>query len=209
LQRDIEVETTELRFGPTDQQTTFLGHIYFNGRNVAEELIEQGLARVVSSLPPVAKKGKKKQIYGYQNETQAIPENFRLLEEKAQEQQIGIWENYKKEEAKENAENADENAEAKNASSLTGKERNVTITHIDTAATFWVNVADKDVPCSLEEMEEKMSKIPNKKQNKIRLHDVVAALYEGLYARAVTLTLIVRDDDVKEKDKKKRKRKKR
>jgi len=60
LQRDIEVETTELRFGPTDQQTTFLGHIYFNGRNVAEELIEQGLARVVSSLPPVAKKGKKK-----------------------------------------------------------------------------------------------------------------------------------------------------
>jgi len=59
LQRDIEVETTELRFGPTDQQTTFLGHIYFNGRNVAEELIEQGLARVVSSLPPVAKKGKK------------------------------------------------------------------------------------------------------------------------------------------------------
>jgi len=207
FQRDVQIEVTELRFGNKDTQTTFLGHLHFDGRNVAEELIEQGLAKVVNPLPPKSKKGRKKQIYQSTTDLPPIPENFRILEDKARKAELGI---HKQEEIKENEE---ENEEIRNKSSLIGKEYNVMVSHIETATIFWVNIVGNEAKHSLDEIEDKMSKIPTTKARRVRPHDEVAALYEGLYARGVVTSLLRFDDkdnkDNKDKDKNKNKNEKR
>jgi len=64
---------------------------------------------------------------------------------------------------------------------MTGQEKPVVVSHIDTAVQFWVNLAGNN---ELESLEEKMSQIQVKKVNKIIVGKMVAALYDGLYCRA-------------------------
>ncbi|ETO25276.1 tudor domain-containing protein [Reticulomyxa filosa] len=158
FQKDIELEVAEF-VDQNNRNPIWIGKVWVDGKDVALELLEQGLARIF--VPPSFLNR------GGRSKASGIPDAYAEAEAVAKKKN---WTQEREEEKKKN--------------DLTGHEKTVTVCHVDSAVRFWVNV---DGSSELEKLEAEMARVPRQNPGTIRPGKIVAALYDGLYCRAKVL----------------------
>ncbi|ETO12322.1 hypothetical protein RFI_25054 [Reticulomyxa filosa] len=163
LQRNIEVEVTTIA-DQKDRNCVWMGQVWIDDKDLALEMLEKGLVKL--AMPTGPRRANSLPT--------TVPSAYVQAEAMAKEQQIGLWEEIARKEH--------ERDEQKKKHDMTGKEKTVVVSQIDTGVQFWVN-SNSSVN-ELEMLEEKMSRIPSVHPGKIAPGKIVAALYDGLYCRA-------------------------
>jgi len=161
--------------------------IYYDGKNVSEYLLENGLASVImrryndggNSL----------------NSRRSPPSSFQVLEKRAREQKLGIWANFSDNNDDIKMNDAARLQRIKN--SKTGKEIEVVVSHIESATLFYVNDANSDAMQKMNADMEILAKSNPVPPKTIRAGKAVkyAAKYDGYYARARVNNRDRRNDD--------------
>lgn len=194
LQREVEVLVTSANAGPSggrgrgrrgrgrgrgggnmgSRNPNLDGHILLKGVNVADYLLEHGMAQMIVNRYQGANLGGRRR-----KET----ENFMRLEEKAKASRIGVW----KTRMEDDGLGDDSKREVAYAErSRTGQTVEVVVSHIVSATEFYVNDANsKQMTVVGEKLKElsKNPKVPEAKAIKGRNKVKFAAKYDGYYAR--------------------------
>jgi len=165
-QRNVEVEITGV-MDKKERAPSWTGKVWINGADIALELLEKGLASVFVPADQKAGRG------GRAKTSSTIPNGYLEAEAAAREKEVGRW--------KEIVAKRLESEEKRKKNEMTGKEKIVVVSQVDSGVSFWVNPTGNN---ELESLEEKMSRIPRAHPGKIRIGKMVAALFDGLYCRA-------------------------
>jgi endonuclease YncB( thermonuclease family) len=157
---------------PEASTPQYFGEIIVNEKdgdiNIAHELINKGLIRVVVRRRRKEAGGRRVE---WIDETDPI---LRAIEDKARESLVGLWQ--------EEAEREEKRDEERRAKFQTGETKNVRISYIATANSFWVIDTD-----SISDMSRVQSVLATAKRDalrRVKSGSIVAALFDGEWARA-------------------------
>jgi len=156
------------------------GHILLDGVNVAEYLLKEGLAQVITRR-------------GYGGETQPLvgeSATFPEFEQVAKSAEKGLWKDFQEQdESKRDA--------GRSRSSKTGDVVEVLVSHVDSATQFYVNQADdelmKRVLNGMEALKKSKPGLPAGRITKNK--QTLCALFMGHYARCKVLKQDVREKE--------------
>jgi len=185
LQRDIEVKLTNIQHddgrgrgrkrgqtGGQSRNPNMDGHIYSNGRNIAEVFLENGWATVIQPRNDMGGRSKP-----------SMPANFREIEERAAEAKVGLWKDW--DDQNQDDSKTEQQLSERRKLSKTGLEMEVVVSHIENGTTFYANDAKSEKMTEMMKAMEELAKKKPAAPAQIRPKGGVkyAAKYEGYYAR--------------------------